>query len=106
MMQGTASVAEDMRQPPYLCPVCEAKVAWAIVGGHTAEAAPKGQVKEAKGKNTRYPEAQSDTEKLDHQLAKWKSERHTAIQMFCEQYSGAFAPLLAWSTALLEASQW
>ncbi|KAF2023175.1 hypothetical protein EK21DRAFT_42009, partial [Setomelanomma holmii] len=30
-MQGTASMKEDVRQPPYLCPVCEAKVAHAIV---------------------------------------------------------------------------
>ncbi|KAJ4986012.1 hypothetical protein SVAN01_08490 [Stagonosporopsis vannaccii] len=37
-MQGTAGMKEDVRQPPYLCPVCEAKVSHAIVeesgGGH------------------------------------------------------------------------
>ncbi|KAK4161378.1 hypothetical protein QBC43DRAFT_323924 [Cladorrhinum sp. PSN259] len=32
MMQGTANVAEDVRQPPYLCPVCLAKVTHAIRG--------------------------------------------------------------------------
>jgi len=31
-MQGTAGMKEDVRQPPYLCPVCEAKVAHAIAG--------------------------------------------------------------------------
>jgi archaemetzincin len=31
-MQGTGTMKEDVRQPPYLCPVCEAKVAHAIVG--------------------------------------------------------------------------
>ncbi|OAL43554.1 hypothetical protein IQ07DRAFT_625888 [Pyrenochaeta sp. DS3sAY3a] len=30
-MQGTASMKEDVRQPPYLCPICEAKVAHAVV---------------------------------------------------------------------------
>jgi archaemetzincin len=30
-MQGTAGMEEDVRQPPYLCPICEAKVAHAIV---------------------------------------------------------------------------
>jgi archaemetzincin len=31
-MQSTAGMQEDVRQPPYLCPVCEAKVGHAIVG--------------------------------------------------------------------------
>ena len=31
-MQGTTSVAEDVRQPPYLCPVCLAKVTHALRG--------------------------------------------------------------------------
>ncbi|KAL7621838.1 hypothetical protein AAE478_007338 [Parahypoxylon ruwenzoriense] len=30
MMQGTAGMAEDVRQPPYLCPVCLSKVSYAI----------------------------------------------------------------------------
>ncbi len=30
-MQGAAGMKEDVRQPPYLCPVCEAKVGYAIV---------------------------------------------------------------------------
>ncbi|RMZ66489.1 Peptidase M54 archaemetzincin [Pyrenophora seminiperda CCB06] len=30
-MQSTGSMKEDVRQPPYLCPVCEAKVGHAIV---------------------------------------------------------------------------
>lgn len=32
VMQGTTSVAEDLRQPPYLCPVCLAKVTHALMG--------------------------------------------------------------------------
>lgn len=31
-MQGTAGMKEDLRQPPYLCPICEAKVGHAIAG--------------------------------------------------------------------------
>ncbi|KAK4040667.1 hypothetical protein C8A01DRAFT_35321 [Parachaetomium inaequale] len=30
VMQGTAGIAEDLRQPPYLCLVCEAKLARAV----------------------------------------------------------------------------
>lgn len=31
-MQGSAGLKEDARQPPYLCPVCEAKVCHAMIG--------------------------------------------------------------------------
>jgi predicted Zn-dependent protease len=30
LMQGTASMAEDVRQPPYLCPVCLQKLSWSL----------------------------------------------------------------------------
>lgn len=30
MMQGTAGMAEDVRQPPYLCPVCLSKITHAV----------------------------------------------------------------------------
>ncbi|KAJ4424804.1 hypothetical protein N0V82_000523 [Gnomoniopsis sp. IMI 355080] len=33
VMQGTASVAEDLRQPPYLCPICAKKLAQAVEEG-------------------------------------------------------------------------
>lgn len=36
-MQGTASMAEDLRQPPYLCPVCAKKVARAVEEGSGEE---------------------------------------------------------------------
>ena len=35
-MQGSASLAEDARQPPYLCPFCEKKVIMAT-GADTEE---------------------------------------------------------------------
>jgi archaemetzincin len=31
VMQGTAGMAEDVRQPPYLCPVCQVKVTRAVL---------------------------------------------------------------------------
>ncbi|KAJ4394408.1 hypothetical protein N0V93_003625 [Gnomoniopsis smithogilvyi] len=45
-MQGTASVAEDLRQPPYLCPVCAKKLARAA-----EEASGKGFDEEKYRKN-------------------------------------------------------
>lgn len=40
-MQGTAGMAEDVRQPPYLCPVCLSKISYAISselqGGNESE---------------------------------------------------------------------
>ncbi|OCT51252.1 hypothetical protein CLCR_08432 [Cladophialophora carrionii] len=106
MMQGTASVAEDMRQPPYLCPVCEAKVAWAVVRCDTSEvtAEPKteGRARRAAGQTgVEESEAQTGDDKREMQLAKWKKDRLEAITTFCEHLNGAFAPLRAWSTALL-----
>lgn len=95
VMQGTASVAEDMRQPMYLCPVCEAKVTWAIVRKDSAQAAAKPSTRELEVGRDRDGDSEAE-------LAAWKRDRHTAIRGFCEQYESAFAPLLAWTAALLE----
>lgn len=57
-MQGTAGMKEDVRQPPYLCPVCEAKVSHTIVEE-------LGSGKSA-GKST------------------WVAQRCTAIRHFCQ----------------------
>ncbi|KAI5463665.1 hypothetical protein BGZ63DRAFT_382012 [Mariannaea sp. PMI_226] len=32
VMQGTADMIEDVRQPPYLCPICLSKLSWALSG--------------------------------------------------------------------------
>jgi len=56
-MQGTAGMKEDVRQPPYLCPVCEAKVGHAIVS----------ELKAGK-----------EEEKIV-----WSKERHEALSNFC-----------------------
>jgi archaemetzincin len=108
VMQGTASVAEDMRQPPYLCSVCEAKVAWAIVRGDTSGAKAELETRSRATRATRATEragtkhlAQTEDNKREIQLAKWKRDKYEAMKTFCEQVSGgAFAPLLAWSAAL------
>jgi archaemetzincin len=100
VMQGTASVAEDMRQPPYLCPVCDTKIAWAIVcksgsGDYlTSELARGGR------REQQHP---TRSESREAELTSWKRERHVATKHFCKQYAGAFGPLLAWSTAFVEA---
>lgn len=46
--QGTAGMQEDVRQPPYLCPICEAKISHAIAveGLNGGEQERKGWVKD------------------------------------------------------------
>jgi archaemetzincin len=61
-MQSAASMREDVRQPPYLCPICEAKVAHAVVG-------------ELHGS-------------LNEEKRTWKRERLTALKGFCGQIEG------------------
>ena len=77
IMQGTAGMAEDLRQPPYLCPVCLSKLTHAALielrGG--AESASSEYVK----------------------------ERYNAILRVCEKWpdSGMFAAYGAWLRARL-----
>ena len=105
MMQGTASVAEDMRQPPYLCPVCEAKIAYAIVQRDIsgADSNSKASLSRRDGLGECMVPSGDDDRKTA--LGKWKEGRHAALKAFCEQYTGAFTPLHAWSTAFLDAEQ-
>ena len=70
-MQGTSSLPEDNRQPPYLCPVCEAKLRYAVT---------KEGAKSVSG---------------------WRRARHQAISNFCVSTGGAFAPLAAWTRRIL-----
>ena len=56
-MQGTANMKEDIRQPPYLCPMCEAKVGHAVV-------------KELRG-------GKDDAQKI------WVAERCEVLRKFC-----------------------
>lgn len=69
VMQGTAGVAEDMRQPPYLCPVCLVKVVHAV-----REAMPRTREREV------------------------VVERYRALMGFCEGWMGVgmFAGYYHW----------
>lgn len=69
-MQGTAGMKEDVRQPPYLCPVCEAKVGHAIVG--------------------ELKSGGNDEKKL------WTKERCTSLQDFCAKLQGEDKETAMW----------
>ena len=72
VMQGTCGLAEDSRQPPYLCPVCEAKLRHAVVVGGGEES-----------------------------IRAWRRARHEAVMRFCEGEGGAFDSFGAWTTRAL-----
>ncbi|KAH9216102.1 hypothetical protein DL95DRAFT_522976 [Leptodontidium sp. 2 PMI_412] len=83
IMQGSASLAEDARQPPYLCPVDEAKV---------LRATGKGVVSERR-------------------MESWRRERLVAMRQFCKNVveewgvdggGSMFECLEKWVEALLE----
>lgn len=82
-MQGTAGMSEDVRQPPYLCPVCEAKVAHAI----------KSELQVGKDEDKRG----------------WTRERCEATRGFCaelcasDMHTSMWQGLDAWLAARLEA---
>ena len=69
-MQGTGSMKEDVRQPPYLCPVCEAKVAHAIAG-------------EMKGGR-------------EEEKKEWIKQRCEALRHFCESLRNRDMDSLMW----------
>ncbi|KAH6645076.1 hypothetical protein BKA67DRAFT_527435 [Truncatella angustata] len=78
VMQGTAGMAEDLRQPPYLCPVCLSKithaVAWELQG-------------------------------LDEELKQnYITKRYEALIELCDKWKsvGMFAAYGAWLRARLE----
>ncbi|KAI8955327.1 hypothetical protein F4801DRAFT_324203 [Xylaria longipes] len=77
-MQGTSGMAEDVRQPPYLCPVCLEKVAYAI--------ACELQARDQAGKE------------------EYIKERYKATADFCESWKHVdlFAAYSAWTRAQLQ----
>lgn len=81
-MQGSASMREDVRQPPYLCPVCEAKVGHAIA-------------------NELYGGQKGD-------VVMWARQRSAALKEFCQMLeadgltSAMWLGLGAWLTERLE----
>lgn len=75
VMQGTASVTEDVRQPPYLCPVCLAKLSAAL-----------------------SPGAAVDVQR------RYIRERYEALRGYCERWKGVgmFDGWKAWVEGRLE----
>jgi archaemetzincin len=73
-MQGTASVAEDSQQPPYLCPVCQAKVAYTVA---VESASTKGRRKRTK-------------EEVDRLVKKWTLDQYGALLAYCEKHRDGF----------------
>ncbi|KPM45379.1 hypothetical protein AK830_g1159 [Neonectria ditissima] len=86
VMQGTANMAEDVRQPPYLCPVCLAKVAYSVAGESVMKS--RGTRKEE-----RSQAAEDD----------WVVESYRRVVGFCErwQHVGMFKGYSAWLGARL-----
>lgn len=89
-MQGTASIQEDHRQPPYLCPVCENKLAWALCNIQT-----------------RKPHAKSLSSDwwTANEVVDWKVRRNEAIVAFCKHRKHdetGFASLGAWTRRRIE----
>lgn len=78
-MQGTAGMKEDVRQPPYLCPVCEAKVYHAVAGEWYAGNQEKGawvlQRSAALSAFCRSLEGESMTSAMWRGLEGWYQER-------------------------------
>lgn len=98
VMQSTSSVAEDMRQPPYLCPVCEAKMAWAVL--NKSSKTQIGTKPVAKGRVKRKLEdVGSDWGEKEQE---WRKARLLAMKGFCQGQGAGFAGLAAWSAGLLE----
>ena len=102
VMQGSGSVAEDMRQPPYLCLVCDRKIAWAILQGDSA-----GKVQGSK-KTDSLPtqegtrRARDEFEDWEGKISGWRRGRSLAMKEFCERQRGSFTALAAWSDAMLD----
>lgn len=88
VMQGTASVAEDSQQPPYLCPVCQAKVAYTVA----VEPAP------VKGRRRR---TKLEVERM---VKKWTLDQYGALLAYCEQRQDGFMfrGMGAWLLARIE----
>jgi archaemetzincin len=74
VMQGTASVAEDSQQPPYLCPVCQAKVAYTVA---VESASTKGRRKRT----------EKEVERL---VKKWTLDQYGALMAHCEKHRDGF----------------
>ncbi|KZL74540.1 hypothetical protein CI238_11399 [Colletotrichum incanum] len=82
VMQGTGGLGEDGRQPPYFCPVCEAKFVWGLGEMGVVEGGMFGNWREGR---------QREVER----------ERMEAMRGFCELWKGVgmFAGYRGWLEA-------
>lgn len=98
VMQSTSSVAEDLRQPPYLCPVCEAKIAWAVLNKSS-----KTQTGTKPAANGRVKRKLEDVESdWGEKEQAWRKARLHAMKEFCQGQGAGFAGLAAWSAGILD----
>jgi archaemetzincin len=74
-MQGSAGMAEDARQPPYLCPVCLAKVSFAVAC-----------------------ELLSGDDEYEKSRREYVRQRYATLREFCRKWEGValFAGFEAW----------
>ncbi|KAK6226427.1 hypothetical protein QIS74_02474 [Colletotrichum tabaci] len=88
VMQGTGGLGEDGRQPPYLCPVCEAKFVWGLGEKGVVEGGAVGRWR---------PGRREEVEK----------ERMEVVRGFCEAWRGVgmFAAYGAWLDARLRGEE-
>lgn len=85
-MQGTASVAEDTQQPPYLCPVCSSQVSYSIAVEPVLKAEKLGVVQDRERRRI----------ELDRE---WTLGQYTALKHFAAKKGGGtamFRGLEAW----------
>uniref|UniRef100_A0A8H7K4D3 Uncharacterized protein n=1 Tax=Bionectria ochroleuca TaxID=29856 RepID=A0A8H7K4D3_BIOOC len=82
VMQGTANIAEDVRQPPYLCPICLQKLSNLLAPLIGKPTTPDIQMQFIQG-------------------------QHEALARFCRRWPkvGMFAGLAAWMAQRLELMQ-
>ncbi|KAK1660155.1 hypothetical protein BDP55DRAFT_532589, partial [Colletotrichum godetiae] len=85
VMQGTGGLGEDSRQPPYFCPVCEAKFIWGLGETGVVEG----------GRGGRW---------MEGRMREVEKERMEVMGAFCERWKGVgmFAGLGGWLEARLK----
>ena len=116
LMQSTTGMAEDYRQPPYLCPVCRAKIDACAgvmpgekVGGWNVSRqkdACEVEVEDEHGVSTtagRRGTSRSGAEQPEREIRGLRRERERMVVEFCGEWDGAggemFAAYGAWCEA-------
>ncbi|KAK7963928.1 hypothetical protein PG996_008382 [Apiospora saccharicola] len=99
MMQSTTGMAEDLRQPPYLCPVCLAKLSHKVAVELLQERRQDRQDRQG-------GESGSDAEEEEDAAARgaYVLKRYEALAQVCDRWKevGLFAGFQAWLRARIE----